>query len=1087
MPSLVKQASWIAFLLLLDTFFAAARSAGAAEPAAEAAVLRGHTAGKPVIALDLSSDGRRLASVNEEGQLFLWDRATREPTSLAQKSSVRRVQFTPDGKVLLAGNQYSVTVYDAESGAGRTTFGSENDGNRWWVAPDASSAAVVEHRDGMQHYMVYDVASGELLHNIQDKGKGTIALANGGRLGAYFSENEVRLFDLKSKQQLPAIGGIRGDSVNGHAAFTPNGRVLAVFVSGEGQFWDVGSQPSKLVHRERMEWKYGQAPLFTSDGKALVLKYRLWDTASRKLRPSVGNVEEPPVVSPDHRVMAMVSKDKRTIIADAVTSQVKTVFESLEPPESPSDSYKVGASGAYGFSADSSVLAIGTVDGRIELRPLTTDASGEELVSITLEPSTDSQINSFANYGNLDFAGNGRYVVCTGGVAVVVDLETRKAWCPLDPARPAKPPYRFDIRSAFVKPNEPALVAHHDTSLIKYELNTGLGQRNPADQRRYYALKLSPDQKRLAAIIAPPKASEAQLVILDPANGQQVGEPLSTKVSAQVLNYERLAFSADGRLLAVSDQTVEVHDLETRQIVPTLAQGGRPAIVDNGKMLVIIGSNRSPAQFYDLQTGQQKQTLDLQRGHAGQITDCEFSVTLPLFATTSSAGEVLLRDLYTGDVVARYAGLSGEVRAVAFSPDGKKLAAIGAERPISSQQQLTGAPATLKVWAVNTAARPTAPPALAKTPPPTAPPVASVKPREIASFELGFPLNSQQGPKARFSPGVRYLLAARAMTNAVWGPFLIYDIKERKVVKIWEDGDLYASFQWTPDDRYVVAEIGGGGTIMSLDVTTTEIKQREGFPYLEPLAMAPDGERVALGFAANATTKGPALVQVDPVTLEDRGPKLELRDGEVSALAYSPDGKTLAAGYRERRKWRLALLDPATLQAAQVVEEIEAGDYGRLRELLFSPDGRTLVAPSVGWKIWSLSGEPKALRTSESTALQGKQPLGFAGDGVLVLDPGAIYDITTDKVRHQLQPGEVHEKLSFQQLSPDGKLMVSGDESGRIALWDVLRNRHGELLPAHEAPVRGGSFSPDGRLLTTIDEDSVVKIWSLTDDAAAEE
>src|SRR5262249_7076536 len=78
------------------------------------------TRGRPVLAVALSADGRRAASGGDDGNVTLWDPATRTATRTlpGHTRPVRAVALSGDGSRVVSGGQDgTVRVWDAESGA----------------------------------------------------------------------------------------------------------------------------------------------------------------------------------------------------------------------------------------------------------------------------------------------------------------------------------------------------------------------------------------------------------------------------------------------------------------------------------------------------------------------------------------------------------------------------------------------------------------------------------------------------------------------------------------------------------------------------------------------------------------------------------------------------------------------------------------------------------------------------------------------------------------------------------------------------------------------------------------------------------
>jgi WD40 repeat protein len=85
------------------------------------------------------------------------------------------------------------------------------------------------------------------------------------------------------------------------------------------------------------------------------------------------------------------------------------------------------------------------------------------------------------------------------------------------------------------------------------------------------------------------------------------------------------------------------------------------------------------------------------------------------------------------------------------------------------------------------------------------------------------------------------------------------------------------------------------------------------------------------------------IALLDPATMTRR---LTIRsdDSEVRALAFTPDGRTLAAAGKGRA---IRLWDPATGQELLTLPV----DADQVNDLKFSPDGRALVACDHGGRI----------------------------------------------------------------------------------------------------------------------------------------
>lgn len=64
-------------------------------------------------------------------------------------------------------------------------------------------------------------------------------------------------------------------------------------------------------------------------------------------------------------------------------------------------------------------------------------------------------------------------------------------------------------------------------------------------------------------------------------------------------------------------------------------------------------------------------------------------------------------------------------------------------------------------------------------------------------------------------------------------------------------------------------------------------------------------------------------------------------------------------------------------------------------------------------------------------------------------------------------------------VSPDGRTVATGQDDGRVAIWDMKSGRQRSTLIGHKRPVTAVTYSPDARRLVSGSFDRTVVVWDL--------
>ena len=190
------------------------------------------------------------------------------------------------------------------------------------------------------------------------------------------------------------------------------------------------------------------------------------------------------------------------------------------------------------------------------------------------------------------------------------------------------------------------------------------------------------------------------------------------------------------------------------------------------------------------------------------------------------------------------------------------------------------------------------------------------------------------------------------------------------------------------------------------------------------LAFSPDGRTLA-------TAGHDKIVRLWDADSGHAIATLEGHTAAVSAVAFAPDGSSLASGGADKT---VRLWDAAGSRPTATVE----GHTGTVSQLVFAPDGRTLAS----------AGEDQTVRIWDTAS--GKMIVGLAGH--------------EDWVR----------TLAY---APDGHTLASADLGGTVRFWGTFGNGAGApRVECDTGNAKAVAFAPDRRTLASGGTDGTVRL-----------
>ena len=389
---------------------------------------------------------------------------------------------------------------------------------------------------------------------------------------------------------------------------------------------------------------------------------------------------------------------------------------------------------------------------------------------------------------------------------------------------------------------------------------------------------------------------------------------------------------------------------------------------------------------------------------------------------------------------------TGDVQAVAFSPDGKHLASGGADLGI-------------RVW-------------------------------DLATGKLLRTLEGHSAPVRSLTfikrdQGTIFVSAGQDGSIRFWN---VNDGKE--LPGAIESGIAIAVMSVSPDGKTIATGVvSEEGSYIHLWNAADGKEIRKWKAHTGPimaLAFAPDGKLVSGGSIGDemAETKDEAaLILWDP----DKGEKLRgfaEQAEQIRALALTADGKHLASSSMDKNKSRsVRLFD---VSSGKELRSLGTADTPCLA---FSPDGKKLAGAEGSrillWDVEKL-GPTRSIASAHRPQINA---LAFSPDSLTLASVGpegrvGVWDVAKRTMR---MVRDAHTKdVTCVAVSSDGKIIATGSADATARLWD----RSGKMLhvlkqpPSQDDPLLGPSmvwcaaFTPDGKKLALGHNNGHITFWN---------
>lgn len=305
------------------------------------------------------------------------------------------------------------------------------------------------------------------------------------------------------------------------------------------------------------------------------------------------------------------------------------------------------------------------------------------------------------------------------------------------------------------------------------------------------------------------------------------------------------------------------------------------------------------------------------------------------------------------------------------------------------------------------------------------------------------------------------------------------------------------------------------GSSQQIKLPTWTIKHRVRHDSgVTTVAMNPSGSEVAAGGILSP------LVSIWDVETGRLIRHIKGLKGSTQALAYSPDGKTLAVGrgmitskdtcvfiFQAGTDTILQRLSPPPIATSNAPAGV-----GSVESLQYSPDGQFLAVAFGGGGIGIYEVATGKLIKRMTVYSLSLGPVAYSPSGEYLAfghwkkDEGELFDHTEIQFLGATPDGGIVKtfpghagRITALAFDPRGKLLASGTETGTveerldprtnrmvkkqhndpIRLWDIETGILVKELAGHRGEVKSLVFIDDGRMLVSGSYDKTIKIWDV--------